>query len=109
MEQYLGVEVPNEQRKCNNKELLIDDNFKKSQHKIPICIGDIFCNIEVIDLSKTPHLLVAETTDLLNLFLLIPYLQVYYIIFSPDLKLILIDPKMLEQAFIMILPLACLV
>ena len=45
------------------KELLSDDNFKNTSLKIPICIGkDISGNIEVIDLSKTPHLLVAGTT-----------------------------------------------
>ena len=62
--QYLGVEVPNEKREMVSiKELLVDSNFKNSPHKIPICIGkDISGNIEVIDLSKTPHLLVAGTT-----------------------------------------------
>ena len=62
--QYLGVEVPNLNReKVTIKELLSDHNFKNTIHKIPICIGkDISGNIEVIDLSKTPHLLVAGTT-----------------------------------------------
>ena len=62
--QYLGVEVPNDVRESVTiKELLSDQNFKSTTHKIPICIGkDISGNIEVIDLSKTPHLLVAGTT-----------------------------------------------
>ena len=62
--QYLGVEVPNENRETVTiKELLGSDNFKKASHKIPVCIGkDISGNIEVIDLSKSPHLLVAGTT-----------------------------------------------
>ena len=62
--QYLGVEVPNENREVVSiKELLSDNNFKNSVHKIPICIGkDISGKIEVIDLSKTPHLLVFITT-----------------------------------------------
>ena len=62
--QYLGVEVPNDQRESVTiKELLSNENFKSTTHKIPICIGkDISGNIEVIDLSKTPHLLVAGTT-----------------------------------------------
>jgi S-DNA-T family DNA segregation ATPase FtsK/SpoIIIE len=62
--QYLGVEVPNDQRESVTiKELLSNENFKNTTHKIPICIGkDISGNIEVIDLSKTPHLLVAGTT-----------------------------------------------
>ena len=62
--QFLGVEVPNAQRETVTiKELLSNDNFENNSFKIPICIGkDISGNIEVIDLSKTPHLLVAGTT-----------------------------------------------
>ena len=62
--QYLGVEIPNNHRESVSiKELLSNDNYVSSVHKIPICIGkDISGNIEVIDLSKTPHLLVAGTT-----------------------------------------------
>ena len=52
--QYLGVEVPNEQRETVTiRELLSDDQFKNTSHKIPICIGkDISGKIEVIDLVK---------------------------------------------------------
>ena len=62
--QYLGVEVPNDHRETVKiKELLSDKHFKNTSHKIPICVGkDISGNIEVIDLSKSPHLLVAGTT-----------------------------------------------
>ena len=38
--------------------------------KIPLCIGkDISGNIEVIDLSKTPHLLLLAQLALVSLFL----------------------------------------
>ena len=97
--QYLGVEVPNELRESVTiKELLVDKNFKNSQHKIPICIGkDISGNIEVIDLSKTPHLLVAGTTGSGKSVFINTLLTSLLYKFSPtDLKLILIDPKMLE-------------
>ena len=37
--QYLGVEVPNDQRETVTiRELLSDENFKKTSSKIPICI-----------------------------------------------------------------------
>lgn len=97
--QYLGVEVPNEQRESVTiKELLTDSNFKNSSHKIPICIGkDISGNIEVIDLSKTPHLLVAGTTGSGKSVFINTLLTSLLYKFSPkDLRLILIDPKMLE-------------
>ena len=97
--QYLGVEVPNEKREMVSiKELLVDNNFKNSPHKIPICIGkDISGNIEVIDLSKTPHLLVAGTTGSGKSVFINNLLASLLYKFSPDdLRLILIDPKMLE-------------
>jgi S-DNA-T family DNA segregation ATPase FtsK/SpoIIIE len=97
--QYLGVEVPNSNReKVTIKELLSDHNFKNTVHKIPICIGkDISGNIEVIDLSKTPHLLVAGTTGSGKSVFINTLLASLLYKFSPeDLRLILIDPKMLE-------------
>ena len=97
--QYLGVEVPNGQRETVTiKELLSNQNFKRSDHKIPICIGkDISGNIEVIDLSKTPHLLVAGTTGSGKSVFINTILASILYKFSPkELRLILIDPKMLE-------------
>jgi DNA segregation ATPase FtsK/SpoIIIE, S-DNA-T family len=97
--QYLGVEIPNDKRESVTiKELLSDDNFKSTSHKIPICIGkDISGNIEVIDLSKTPHLLVAGTTGSGKSVFINTLLASLLYKFSPNqLKLILIDPKMLE-------------
>tara|TARA_B100000989_G_scaffold297665_1_gene284237 strand:+ start:537 stop:2606 length:2070 start_codon:yes stop_codon:yes gene_type:complete len=97
--QYLGVEVPNEQRETVTiKELLSDDNFKKTSLKIPLCIGkDISGNIEVIDLSRTPHLLVAGTTGSGKSVFINTLLASILYKFSPkELRLILIDPKMLE-------------
>ena len=97
--QYLGVEVPNESRETVTiRELLSDHNFKNTSHKIPICIGkDISGKIEVIDLSKTPHLLVAGTTGSGKSVFINTLLASLLYKFSPkDLRLILIDPKMLE-------------
>jgi len=97
--QYLGVEVPNEQRETVSiKELLSNNNFKKTSYKIPLCIGkDISGNIEVIDLSKTPHLLVAGTTGSGKSVFINTLLASILYKFSPkELRLILIDPKMLE-------------
>ncbi len=97
--QFLGVEVPNTNREqVTIKELLSDENFKNTSHKIPICIGkDISGNIEVIDLSKTPHLLVAGTTGSGKSVFINTLLASILYKFSPiELRLILIDPKMLE-------------
>ncbi len=97
--QYLGVEVPNEKREVVTiKELLSNNNFINTSFKIPLCIGkDISGNIEVIDLSKTPHLLVAGTTGSGKSVFINTLLASILYRFSPEeLRLILIDPKMLE-------------
>ena len=97
--QFLGVEVPNEKRETITiKELLSDSNFTNTSHKIPLCIGkDISGNIEVIDLSKTPHLLVAGTTGSGKSVFINTLLASILYKFSPEeMRLILIDPKMLE-------------
>ena len=97
--QYLGVEVPNKTRETVTiKELLVNSNFQDAKHKIPICIGkNISGDIEVIDLSKTPHLLVAGTTGSGKSVFINTLLTSILYKFSPDdLRLILIDPKMLE-------------
>tara|TARA_A100001015_G_scaffold172719_1_gene191948 strand:- start:567 stop:2564 length:1998 start_codon:yes stop_codon:yes gene_type:complete len=97
--QYLGVEIPNQNRETVTiKELLGSDEFSKSTSKIPICVGkDISGNIEVIDLSKTPHLLVAGTTGSGKSVFINSLICSLLYKFSPtDLRLILIDPKMLE-------------
>ena len=97
--QFLGVEVPNLNRETVTiKELLSNENFKNATHKIPICIGkDISGNIEVIDLSKTPHLLVAGTTGSgKSVFINTLLTSILYKFPPEDLRLILIDPKMLE-------------
>ena len=97
--QFLGVEVPNDFREnVTIKELLSNENFKKTFHKIPICIGkDISGKIEVIDLSKTPHLLVAGTTGSgKSVFINTLLASLLYKFHPEQLRLILIDPKMLE-------------
>ena len=97
--QYLGVEVPNDVRETVTiRELLSNENFKNTSLKIPLCIGkDISGNIEVIDLSKTPHLLVAGTTGSGKSVFINTLLASLLYKFSPEeLRLILIDPKMLE-------------
>ena len=58
---------------------------------------DISGNIEVIDLSKTPHLLVAGTTGSgKSVFINTLLASILYKFPPEDLRLILIDPKMLE-------------
>ena len=96
---FIGIEIPNKQREMVTiKELLGSTEFTKSAHKIPICIGkDITGNTEVVDLSKFPHLLVAGTTGSGKSVFINSLLTSLLYKFEPDeLRLILIDPKMIE-------------
>ena len=96
---FIGIEIPNKEREMVTiRELLSSDEFEDSQHKIPICIGkDITGITEVIDLSKTPHLLVAGTTGSGKSVFINSLLTSMLYKFSPDnLRFILIDPKMIE-------------
>ena len=96
---FIGIEIPNKQREMVTiKELLGSNEFTKSTHKIPIWIGkDITGNTEVVDLSKFPHLLVAGTTGSGKSVFINSLLTSLLYKFEPDeLRLILIDPKMIE-------------
>jgi DNA segregation ATPase FtsK/SpoIIIE, S-DNA-T family len=96
---FIGIEIPNKKREMVTiKELLGSNEFTKSLHKIPICIGkDITGNTEVVDLSKFPHLLVAGTTGSGKSVFINSLLTSLLYKFEPnELRLILIDPKMIE-------------
>ncbi|WP_331773946.1 FtsK/SpoIIIE family DNA translocase [Sulfurospirillum sp. 1612] len=95
----VGIEVPNKSiETIYLKEILESDIFKKSSSPLTIALGkDIVGNPFVTDLKKLPHLLIAGTTGSgksvgINAMLLsLLYRN------SPDtLKLLMIDPKMLE-------------
>ena len=94
----IGIEIPNPKRKVVTLYSSIDEHSKDSLKPLEFCIGkDIAGESAKIDLQQLPHLLIAGTTGsgksvgvntiLLNLLRNN----------SPtDLKLLLIDPKMLE-------------
>jgi S-DNA-T family DNA segregation ATPase FtsK/SpoIIIE len=95
----IGIELPNSFReKVYLKELMLDNEFKKTKAALPLILGkDIAGRGVVIDLARTPHLLVAGTTGSgksVGLNAMILSLLYKY---SPDeCKFIMIDPKMLE-------------
>jgi DNA segregation ATPase FtsK/SpoIIIE, S-DNA-T family len=95
----VGIEIPNKERaKVSFKEMLQDDKFQDSKNEIPVAIGkDITGNTQIIDLVKTPHLLIAGATGsgksvcVNALICSILYKR------SPDeVRLLLIDPKIVE-------------
>ena len=95
----VGVEVANPQRETVYlRELLECESFKSSSARIPVALGkDIFGNPLDADLAKMPHLLVAGATGTgKSVFLNSLLCSILYRRSPADLKLLLIDPKLLE-------------
>lgn len=95
----IGLELPNAYREIVTlKEVLSTQAFQQSRSALTIALGkDIAGESVVVDLAKMPHLLVAGTTGsgksvALNVMLL----SLLYKSSPQDLRLIMIDPKMLE-------------
>lgn len=95
----IGLELPNPNREVVTlKEVLASRAYQQSRSALTIALGkDIAGEPVIVDLAKMPHLLVAGTTGsgksvALNVMLL----SLLYKSSPQDLRLILIDPKMLE-------------
>ncbi|MEA2081503.1 MAG: DNA translocase FtsK [Elusimicrobiota bacterium] len=95
----VGIEVPREKReKINLRELLESESFAVSAAKLPVVLGkNVVGESVVADLATMPHLLIGGATGsgksvtIHNLILSLLYK------YSPhDMKLILIDAKMVE-------------
>lgn len=95
----IGLEIPNEHREIVVlREILESQRYVQARSAVSLVLGkDISGNPVVVDLAKMPHLLVAGTTGSgksvsLNAMLL----SLLYKSTPEQLRLILIDPKMLE-------------
>lgn len=94
---FLGIEIANAQRSTIYfKEMLGGASFQQSL--LPIALGkDIAGNAIVEDLTKMPHLLVAGTTGAGKSVVIHSMLMsLFFKLTHKQLKLLLIDPKMLE-------------
>ena len=95
----VGFEVPNKRRQTVwIRDLLASEAFRKSKRALPMVLGkSVEGKPELGDLAKAPHLLVAGTTGSgksvgVNAMLL----SMLFTRTPDELKLLLIDPKMLE-------------
>lgn len=95
----VGIEVPNPQRETVGlKEMLTSEVFVRARSKLALALGkDIFGRPVVTDLRAMPHLLVAGATGSgksvgLNCLLL----NILFTAHPDEVKLLLIDPKVLE-------------
>ncbi|MBW2421724.1 MAG: DNA translocase FtsK 4TM domain-containing protein [Deltaproteobacteria bacterium] len=95
----VGIEVPNAQRETVYlRSILESDSFRKNDSPISVAMGmDIFGNPTTADLSTMPHLLVAGSTGTGKSVFLNSFLCSLLCRATPDeLKLLLVDPKLLE-------------
>ncbi len=95
----VGLEIPNERREVVSlSEILKSREYEESESSLTLALGkDIAGKPAVVDLARMPHLLVAGTTGsgksvALNAMIL----SLLYKATAQDVRLIMIDPKMLE-------------
>ncbi len=95
----IGIEVPNSAKSMVSMREIIDTpQFRDSKSKLTVALGkDITGNIICADLAKMPHLLVAGTTGSGKSVCLNSMIVSILYNASPDeVKLLMIDPKMVE-------------
>jgi S-DNA-T family DNA segregation ATPase FtsK/SpoIIIE len=95
----VGIEVPNAQRDTVYlRTVLESEAFRKHESALAVAMGmDIFGNPVISDLAKMPHLLVAGSTGTGKSVFLNSFLCSLLCRATPDqLKLLLVDPKLLE-------------
>lgn len=95
----IGIEVPNkESSTVALRDLLESDEFKSHKSNLAFAVGkDIGGNTVVADIAKMPHLLVAGATGsgksvCINTLIM----SILYRAKPEDVKLIMIDPKVVE-------------
>jgi S-DNA-T family DNA segregation ATPase FtsK/SpoIIIE len=95
----VGIELPNRDREMVFlKEIFSSEAFHKGKMKLPMALGkDIAGAPLVTDLARMPHLLVAGATGsgksvAINTMIL----SLLYTATPQDVRLIMVDPKMLE-------------
>jgi len=95
----VGIEVPNKRRAIVSfKEIVSLKDFQDARMEIPIALGkDISGEAQLIDLTQTPHLLIAGATGsgksvCVNSIIC----SILYRKAPEDVRILLIDPKIVE-------------
>ncbi|MBQ8015388.1 MAG: DNA translocase FtsK [Clostridia bacterium] len=95
----IGIEIPNSAKSMVSMREIIDTpEFRDAKSKLNVALGkDITGNIICADLAKMPHVLVAGTTGSGKSVCLNSMIVSILYNASPDeVKLLMIDPKMVE-------------
>ena len=96
---YMGLELPNPKRQIVRlSEIIGSDDYQNMSSRLAIAVGkDIAGQPVTVDLAKMPHVLVAGTTGsgksvAINAMIL----SLLYKSTAREVRLIMVDPKMLE-------------
>ena len=95
----VGIEIPNKLTSVvKMRELVTSREFLNAKSKLSVILGrDIAGNVQVTDLAKMPHLLIAGSTGsgksvCINSFII----SLLYKSSPEEVKLLMIDPKVVE-------------
>ena len=103
----VGIEIANSKKqKVTLRELMEEDDFHASKARIPLALGkDVYGKPVIADLAAMPHLLVAGTTGSGKSVCINAIIASILYRFTPeDLRLIMIDPKVVEMQMYNTLP-----
>src|SRR6266571_2312343 len=95
----VGIEVPNRDRDMVFlREIFNCEHFSHSKMKLPLALGKDIAGLPVVtDLAKAPHLLVAGSTGSgKSVSINTMILSLLYTSTPKDVRMIMVDPKMLE-------------
>lgn len=93
-----GIEVPNPEREEIVLREILETALTKTNFRLPLCLGkDTEGKTIIEDLSRMPHLLIGGATSMGKSVLVNSILTGLLCRFSPqDLRLIIVDPKLVE-------------
>jgi len=95
----VGIEVPNKETAIVKLRAVLESNeYRSAASPLTISLGmDLSGAIKVGDISKMPHLMIAGSTGMgKSVFINSMIISLVYKSSPDDVKLILIDPKMVE-------------
>jgi S-DNA-T family DNA segregation ATPase FtsK/SpoIIIE len=95
----VGIELPNREREMVSlREIFAAEEFHRGKMRLPLALGkDIAGTPLVTDLSRMPHLLVAGATGSgKSVSINTMILSLLYTATPRDVRIIMVDPKMLE-------------
>ena len=97
--QAVGIEVPNtEKETVHFREVVESDAFQDSKSKLSVALGkDVAGNMEIADISKMPHALIAGATGsgksvCINTLIT----SIIYKAKPSEVKFVMVDPKVVE-------------